>query len=106
MNSHRWITVEPDDEVVISARIIPGNEKSIFRMIDHLYRRGARVHYNDGSQPPVHVSGHGSSEEFEADAESHPAEKYFVPIHGEYRQLHRHMELAQQVAAGVAARVC
>lgn len=56
VNSHRWVTAEPGDDVVISARVIPGNEKSIFRMIDHLYRRGARVHYQDGSQPPVHVS--------------------------------------------------
>ena len=44
VKSHRWLTLEPGDDVVISARIIPGNEKSIFRMIDHLYRRGARVH--------------------------------------------------------------
>ncbi len=98
VNNHRWINVEPDDEVVISARIIPGNEKSIFRMIDHLYRRGARVHYHDGSQPPVHVSGHGSSEELKLMLNL-IRPKYFVPIHGEYRQLHRHMELAQQVAA-------
>ena len=56
VDSHRWVTVEPKDEVVISARVIPGNEKSIFRMIDHLYRRGTHVHYQDGSQPPVHVS--------------------------------------------------
>ena len=63
VNNHRWVAVEPGDEVVISARVIPGNEKPIFRMIDHFYRRGARVHYHDGSQPPVHVSGHGSAEE-------------------------------------------
>lgn len=99
VNNHRWISVEPEDEVVISARIIPGNEKSIFRMIDHLYRRGARVHYHEGSsQPPVHVSGHGSAEELKLMLNL-IRPKYFVPIHGEYRQLHRHMELAQQVAA-------
>ena len=43
VNNHRWVSAQPDDDVVISARVIPGNEKAIFRMIDHLYRRGARV---------------------------------------------------------------
>ena len=98
VNNHRWVTVEPGDEVVVSARVIPGNEKSIFRMIDHLYRRGARVHYHDGSQPPVHVSGHGSSEELRLMLNL-IRPKYFIPIHGEYRQLRRHIELAKEVAA-------
>jgi ribonuclease J len=98
VNNHRWVTVDPGDEVVLSARIIPGNEKSIFRMIDHLYRRGARVHYQDGSQPPVHVSGHGSSEELRLMLNL-VRPKYFVPVHGEYRQLHRHIEVAKEVAA-------
>ncbi len=98
VNSHRWVSIDPGDEVVISARIIPGNEKSIFRMIDHLYRRGARVHYQDGGQPPVHVSGHGSAEELKLMLNL-VRPKYFVPIHGEYRQLYRHMEMAKQLAA-------
>ncbi len=98
VDSHRWVTVEPGDEVVISARIIPGNEKSIFRMIDHLYRRGAHVHYDDGSHPPVHVSGHGSAEELKLMLNL-IRPRYFVPIHGEYRQLCRHMELAREVAS-------
>ena len=98
VNNHRWVTIEPQDEVVISARVIPGNEKSIFRMIDHLYRRGARVHYHDGSQPPVHVSGHGSSEELRLMLNL-VRPKYFVPIHGEYRQLYQHIELAKELAA-------
>ncbi|HKS95255.1 MAG TPA: ribonuclease J, partial [Terriglobia bacterium] len=98
VNNHRWVSVDPGDDVVISARIIPGNEKSIFRMIDHLYRRGGRVHYQDGSQPPVHVSGHASSEELRLMLNL-IRPKYFVPIHGEYRQLHRHIELAKEVAA-------
>ena len=96
--SHRWVTVEPGDEVVLSARVIPGNEKAIFRMLDHLYRRGARVHYHDGSQPPVHVSGHGSAEELKLMLNI-VRPKYFVPIHGEYRQLWRHMEMAKELAA-------
>jgi ribonuclease J len=98
VNNHRWVTAERGDEVVISARIIPGNEKSIFRMIDHFYRRGARVHYQDGSQPPVHVSGHGSAEELKLMLNL-VKPRYFIPIHGEYRQLFRHLELAQQLAA-------
>jgi ribonuclease J len=98
VNSHRWVTVEPGDEVVVSARVIPGNENAIFRMIDHLYRRGVRVHYQDGSQPPVHVSGHGSAEELKLMLNL-VRPKFFIPIHGEYRQLHRHRELAKELAA-------
>ena len=98
VSGHRWVSVEPGDEVVISARVIPGNEKSIFRMLDHLYRRGARVHYHDGSQPPVHVSGHGSAEELKLMLNL-IRPKYFIPIHGEYRQLWRHMEMAKELAA-------
>jgi ribonuclease J len=98
VNSHRWVSIEAGDEVLISARIIPGNEKSIFRMMDHLYRRGAHVHYQDGSQPPVHVSGHGSAEELRLMLNL-VRPKYFVPIHGEYRQLYRHLELAKELAA-------
>lgn len=98
VNSHRWVSVEPGDDVVISARVIPGNEKSIFRMIDHLYRRGARVHYQDGSQPPVHVSGHGSAEELKLMLNL-VRPKYFVPIHGEYRQLYSHLGMAKELAA-------
>ncbi|MGD0696187.1 MAG: ribonuclease J [Terriglobia bacterium] len=98
VKSHRFVSVEPGDDVVISARVIPGNEKSIFRMMDHLYRRGAHVHYQDGSQPPVHVSGHASVEELKLMLNL-IRPKYFVPIHGEYRQLFRHVETAQQLAA-------
>jgi ribonuclease J len=98
VNNHRWVAIEHGDEVVISARVIPGNEKPIFRMIDHFYRRGARVHYQDGSQPPVHVSGHGSAEELKLMLNL-VRPKYFVPIHGEYRQLYRHLELAKELAA-------
>jgi ribonuclease J len=98
VKSHRFLTLEPGDDVVISARIIPGNEKSIFRMMDHLYRRGARVHYQDGSQPPVHVSGHASVEELKLMLNL-IRPKYFVPIHGEYRQLYGHAQTARELAA-------
>lgn len=95
VDSHRWVTLESGDEVVISARIIPGNEKAIFRMMDHLYRRGAHVHYQDGSLPPVHVSGHGSIEELRLMLNL-VRPKYFTPVHGEYRQLARHKEMAEE----------
>jgi ribonuclease J len=98
VNSHKWISIEPGDDMVISARVIPGNEKSIFRMIDHLYRRGARVHYHDGSYPPVHVSGHGSAEELRLMLNL-IRPKYFVPVHGEYRQLYRHTVMAKELSA-------
>jgi ribonuclease J len=61
--------------------------------MDHLYRRGAHVHYQDGSLPPVHVSGHGSIEELRLMLNL-VRPKYFIPIHGEYRQLARHQEMA------------
>jgi ribonuclease J len=98
VKSHRWVTLEPGDDVVVSARIIPGNEKSIFRMIDHLWRRDARIHYQDGSLPPVHVSGHGSAEELKLMLNL-VRPRYFVPIHGEYRHLRRHLLMAQELAA-------
>ncbi len=96
VNRHRWLSIEPGDDVVISARVIPGNEKAIFRMIDHLYRRGAHIHYDDGSQPPVHVSGHGSAEELNLMLNL-VRPRFFVPLHGEYRQLVRHAEAAKRV---------
>ncbi len=93
---HRHVTIEPGDDVLLSTRLIPGNEVTIFRMIDHLYRRGARVQYQDGTQPPLHVSGHASREELRLMI-SLLRPQYFVPIHGEYRQLCRHARLAQEM---------
>ena len=81
--------------MIISARVIPGNEKTISRMVNHIYKHGAHVYYDDGSQPPVHVSGHASSEELKLMLNL-VRPKFFVPIHGEYRQLFRHAELAKE----------
>ena len=67
-------------------------------MMDHLYRRGAHVHYDNSSHPPVHVSGHGSMEELRLMLNL-VRPQYFIPIHGEYRQLCRHAELARELAA-------
>ena len=98
VDNYKNIKIEAGDSVIISARIIPGNEKSIARMINHIYKRGAHVYYDDGSQPPVHVSGHGSAEELKLMLNLvRPG--HFVPIHGEYRQLFRHAELARSLNA-------
>ena len=98
VDNFKNIRIGSDDTVVISARIIPGNEKTISRMVNHLYKRGAAVHYDDGSQPPIHVSGHASSEELKL-LLNLVRPKHFVPIHGEYRQLYRHAELARNLHA-------
>ncbi|MEW5975867.1 MAG: ribonuclease J [Acidobacteriota bacterium] len=94
VDQYKNITVDPGDSVIISARIIPGNEKTILRMVNHIYKRGAHVYYDDGSQPPVHVSGHASAEELKLMLNL-VRPKFFVPVHGEYRQLFRHAELAR-----------
>src|SRR5207253_10435586 len=73
---------------------------AIYRMIDHLYRREAHVIYEDGSNPPVHVSGHASQEELKLIINL-VKPHYFIPIHGEYRQLKRHGELAASMHGAV-----
>ncbi|MSO22564.1 MAG: ribonuclease J [Acidobacteria bacterium] len=98
VDNYKNIVIEPDDSVIISARIIPGNEKTISRMINHIYKHGAHVYYDDGSLPPVHVSGHACAEELKLMLNL-VRPKFFVPIHGEYRQLFRHAELAKSVHA-------
>ena len=98
VDNYKNIVIEPDDSVIISARIIPGNEKTISRMINHIYKRNAHVYYDDGSLPPVHVSGHACAEELKL-LLNLVRPKFFVPIHGEYRQLFRHAELARSLHA-------
>ena len=95
INDHRSVTVNEGDTVVFSARIIPGNEKAVARTMNHLARRGADVIAED--QKRVHVSGHASEEELKL-LLSIVKPRYFVPIHGEYRQLARHARLAAQVS--------
>src|ERR1700685_1015417 len=95
VDGHKHISVTPGDMVVLSSRIIPGNEKTIFRMIDHLARRGADVLYGS-MNPPLHVSGHGSMEELRL-VLNLVRPKYFVPVHGEYRQLSKHARLAEHL---------
>ena len=97
INDHRHVSLDPDDTVVFSAREIPGNEKAIGRVMNHVARRGADI-VNDGMKR-VHVSGHGSEEELKL-VLSLVKPKFFVPIHGEYRQLARHARIAGKVSRG------
>ena len=97
IDDHRQVRLERDDVVVFSARAIPGNEKAIGRVMNHISRRGADV-VHEGTKH-VHVSGHGSQEELKLMlALVRP--QYFVPIHGEYRQLARHASIATRVSPG------
>jgi ribonuclease J len=98
VDNHRLFSIHERDTVVISARLIPGNEKAIFRLIDHLFRRQVVVYYEGNPSAPIHVSGHASQEEMKI-LLSLVKPRYFIPIHGEYRHLFRHAALAQQVGA-------
>ena len=95
VDNHKHISVEKGDTVVLSARIIPGNDKAIYRMIDHLARRGADVLYGS-MNPPLHVSGHASAEEQKL-VLNLVRPRYFMPIHGEFRQLSSHARLAEHL---------
>src|SRR5437016_5121613 len=95
VDNHKNLSVQPGDTVVLSARIIPGNEKGIYRMINHFAKRGAEMVYGS-MNPPVHVSGHGSAEELKL-VLNLVRPRYFLPVHGEYRQLAKHASLAQHL---------
>lgn len=95
VDNHKNLSVKPGDTVVLSSRIIPGNEKPIGRMMNHFARRGADLIYGAGS-PPVHVSGHGFREELTLILNL-VRPKYFMPVHGEFLQLKRHAQLAKHL---------
>lgn len=95
VDNHKHLSVEPGDTVVVSARTIPGNEKAIGRMLNHFARRGADIVYGT-MKPPVHVSGHASEEELKL-VLNLVRPRYFIPIHGEYRQMARHAKLASHL---------
>ena len=97
IDDHRHVKIGAGDTVVLSARAIPGNEKAIGRVMNHVARRGADV-IHEGLKR-VHVSGHGSEEELKLIL-SLVRPRYFVPVHGEYRQLSRHAAVARQVLRG------
>jgi ribonuclease J len=102
IDDHRFVKLGPDDTVVFSARAIPGNEKAIARTMSHIARRGADVVTPDMKH--VHVSGHGSAEELKLML-SLVRPRYFVPIHGEYRQLSQHARVASRVLRGAERQV-
>jgi ribonuclease J len=102
IDDHRHVKLSPPDRVVISARAIPGNEKAIGRVMNHIARRGVDVVTE--STKHVHVSGHGSEEELKL-LLSLTRPRYFIPIHGEYRQLAQHARVANMVTSGVGTDV-
>ncbi len=95
VDNHKHVSLEPGDTVALSSRIIPGNERAIFRMLDHMARRGADVMYGN-MNPPIHVSGHASVEELRL-VLNLVRPRFFVPIHGEFRQLSKHIRLAEHL---------
>ena len=98
VGNHKHAVIDPGDTVVLSSRVIPGNEKSIFRVIDHLFRRDANVIYDDGHNGLIHVSGHGSQEEMRL-LINLVRPKYFIPVHGNYRYLRKHAQVAMATGA-------
>jgi len=94
MDNHKQIKVVKGDTVILSSKFIPGHEKAISTMMNHLYRRGAEVIYEKVSE--VHVSGHASQEELKIMLNM-VKPKYFLPVHGEYRHLVLHGKLARKV---------
>ena len=100
VDHHRHIKLRPHDVVVFSARAIPGNQRAIGRLMDHVARRGAEIIHEDDR--PIHVSGHASAEELRLML-SLVKPRYFVPIHGEYRYLARHARVAEDITDGETA---
>ena len=93
-SQHRQIDLGPGDRVIISASAIPGNEKTVGRVINELFRKGVDVVYDKSD--PLHVSGHACREELKIiHALTRP--KFFIPLHGEQRHLRHHLELAMEM---------
>ena len=93
-SEHRKVNIVSGDTIIISATPIPGNEKLVSRVIDQLFKKGAEVVY--GSSEAVHVSGHACQEELKL-MQTLVRPKYFIPVHGEYRHLKQHGELANSI---------
>ncbi len=93
-SEHRKINIVPGDTVIISATPIPGNEKFVSKVVNQLFKKGAQVIY--GSEEKIHVSGHACQEELKL-MQSLVKPKYFIPVHGEYRHLKKHGELAMEI---------
>jgi ribonuclease J len=101
IDDHRHVSLAPGDTVVLSARAIPGNEKPIGRVVNHLARRQVEVVTEESRH--VHVSGHASLEELKL-VLSLVRPQYLVPVHGEFRQLSRHAKVARLVTSGLPAQ--
>ena len=93
-SEHRKVNIVSGDTIIISATPIPGNEKLVSRVVDQLFKKGAEVVY--GSSEAVHVSGHACQEELKL-MQTLVRPKYFIPVHGEYRHLKQHGELANSI---------
>ena len=95
-SNFRQLEVLPEDTVILASSPIPGNEKSVARIIDNLFQLGANVVYGSGSATGMHVSGHACQEELKLML-TLMKPKYFIPIHGEFRMLRQHQFLAESV---------
>lgn len=94
IGEHKQVKITEEDTVILSSKFIPGNEKAISNMMNHLYRRGAHVIYEKMAQ--IHVSGHASKGDLtEMIKMTRP--KHFIPVHGEYRHLTKHADLAESM---------
>jgi ribonuclease J len=93
-NEHKYFQIRKGDTIVLSSKMIPGNERAITRIINHLFKLGAEVFYEKVSE--IHVSGHASKEELKL-LLNIVRPKFFIPVHGEYRHLVHHAKLAQKV---------
>jgi ribonuclease J len=93
-NEHKHFQIKKGDTIVLSSKMIPGNERAISRIINHLFKHGAEVFYEKVSE--IHVSGHASKEELKLMLNL-IRPKYFIPVHGEYRHLVYHAQLARKV---------
>jgi ribonuclease J len=100
-NDHKKLKVKPGDTIILSSRFIPGNERTIQNIINHLYRQGAEVIHEQVRD--IHVSGHAYREELKTMI-SIVNPRYFIPIHGEYRHLVKHRQLA--VSMGLPEENC
>lgn len=95
-SNYRDVEILPEDTIIFAATPIPGNEKDVSRIVDNLFQLGAKVIYGSASVTGMHVSGHAYQEELKLML-TLMKPKYFVPIHGEYRMLHQHRQLAESV---------
>ena len=93
-NEHKHFQIKKGDTIALSSKMIPGNERAIANIINHLFKRGAEVFYEKVSE--IHVSGHASKEELKLML-SLVKPKFFIPVHGEYRHLVYHAQLAEKV---------